>query len=130
MLPLMVGVLAWAASAQAAGYRIETVATGLVHPWSLAFLPGGRLLVTERPGRLRLPHGLLRLGQWQLQPVNDEKAHGLPGHRLCVAHNKAEQHPGPDARITQGKRLGLGGCCRRHTAACRRAHRANRRWRT
>lgn len=37
-----------------ADYRIETVAEGLEHPWSLAFLPDGRMLVTERPGRLRL----------------------------------------------------------------------------
>jgi glucose/arabinose dehydrogenase len=34
--------------------RAETYATGLVHPWALAFMPDGRLLVTERPGRLRI----------------------------------------------------------------------------
>src|SRR5918993_3986042 len=34
--------------------RVETLARGLVHPWSLAFLPEGRMLVTERPGRLRI----------------------------------------------------------------------------
>jgi glucose/arabinose dehydrogenase len=33
---------------------VETVAAGLVHPWSLAFLPDGRTLVTERPGRIRI----------------------------------------------------------------------------
>jgi glucose/arabinose dehydrogenase len=33
---------------------VETIAKGLVHPWSLAFLPDGRMLVTERPGRMRL----------------------------------------------------------------------------
>jgi aldose sugar dehydrogenase len=34
--------------------RAETVVRGLEHPWALAFLPDGRLLVTERPGRLRI----------------------------------------------------------------------------
>lgn len=34
--------------------RAETVAEGLEHPWALAFLPDGRMLVTERPGRLRI----------------------------------------------------------------------------
>ena len=34
--------------------RVETVAQGLEHPWALAFLPDGRMLVTERPGRLRI----------------------------------------------------------------------------
>jgi aldose sugar dehydrogenase len=34
--------------------RTETVARGLEHPWALAFLPDGRMLVTERPGRLRI----------------------------------------------------------------------------
>ena len=33
---------------------VETVASGLNHPWGLAFLPDGRMLVTERPGRLRV----------------------------------------------------------------------------
>ena len=36
------------------GVRVETVARGLEHPWALAFMPDGRLLVTERPGRLRI----------------------------------------------------------------------------
>ena len=33
---------------------VTTVARGLVEPWSLAFLPDGRMLVTEKPGRMRI----------------------------------------------------------------------------
>jgi len=35
-------------------FRVVTLVEGLEHPWSLAFLPDGSMLVTERPGRLRM----------------------------------------------------------------------------
>lgn len=35
-------------------YRVVTVVDGLVQPWSMAWLPGGDMLVTEKPGRLRI----------------------------------------------------------------------------
>src|SRR5688500_11925261 len=35
-------------------FDVVTVATGLQTPWGLAFLPNGQMLVTERPGRLRI----------------------------------------------------------------------------
>jgi len=41
-------------TSQNGAVEVSTVATGLEHPWGLAFLPDGRMLVTERPGRLRI----------------------------------------------------------------------------
>jgi glucose/arabinose dehydrogenase len=49
-------ILAVCGTAPAAGQALrgETVASGLDHPWAVAFLPQGRYLVTERPGRMRV----------------------------------------------------------------------------
>lgn len=41
-------------ASSAGALEVQTIATGLVNPWSLAFLPDGRMLVTERPGRMRI----------------------------------------------------------------------------
>ena len=57
-------------SALAQGVRSETVASGLQHPWAVAFLPNGRFLVTERSGQLRVIEPDGRIGK----PVE-----GLPG---------------------------------------------------
>jgi aldose sugar dehydrogenase len=46
-------------------YRVVTVVEGLAHPWGMAFLPGGDILITERPGRLRL----VRAGRLVAEPI-------------------------------------------------------------
>ena len=51
---LFVAISVCAAPLRAQGIKAETVAVGLQNPWSLAFLPDGRFLVTERTGRLRV----------------------------------------------------------------------------
>lgn len=47
-------------------FRVVTVAKGLSNPWGLTFLPGGDMLVTERPGRLRL----IRQGKLEADPIS------------------------------------------------------------
>ncbi|MEX2335197.1 MAG: PQQ-dependent sugar dehydrogenase [Pseudohongiella sp.] len=47
-------MLALAPTIAAQDLQVDTVADGLENPWSLAFLPDGRMLVTERAGRLRI----------------------------------------------------------------------------
>lgn len=50
----VIGLPAARAATAASLPRVTEIARGLEHPWSLAFLPDGRMLVTERPGRLRI----------------------------------------------------------------------------
>ncbi len=50
---------------EAAGWRAETVVSGLENPWAIAWLPDGSALVTERPGRLRV----VRNGRLDPSPI-------------------------------------------------------------
>jgi len=70
-------------SSEKHAFRLVTVAEGLEHPWGLAFLPDGALLVTERPGRLRV----IRDGRLDPEPVAGlpEIAAGGQGGLLDVA---------------------------------------------
>jgi aldose sugar dehydrogenase len=68
-------------------FRIVPVVDGLVVPWSMAFLPGGDMLVTERPGRLRI----VRNGRLLAEPVA-----GLPAVRAGNQGGLLDVVPHPD----------------------------------
>ena len=68
-------------------YRVVTVVDGLVQPWSIAFLPGGDMLITERPGRLRI----VRQGKLLPQPVE-----GIPKVFTSSQGGLLEVMPHPD----------------------------------
>jgi glucose/arabinose dehydrogenase len=85
--------VAGAAGAQAVtteehSFRVVTVAGGLDHPWSLAFLPDGRMLVTERPGRLRVVGQDGRLATEPVEGVPQVAAVGQGGLLDVALHPK------------------------------------------
>ncbi len=65
-------------------FEVVTVAKGLDRPWGLAFLPDGKMLVTERPGRLRIvsPDGTVSQPVEGLPPVDARNQGGLLGLAL------------------------------------------------
>ncbi len=68
-------------------YRVTTFVDALVQPWSIAFLPGGDTLITERPGRLRI----VRNGKLMPQPVE-----GVPAVIYANQGGLLEVAPHPD----------------------------------
>ncbi len=71
-----------------ASFRIERLTSGLEHPWSLAFLPDGRFLVSERPGRLRMIAADGRLLAEPIQGLPTLREHGQGGLLDVVLHPK------------------------------------------
>ena len=99
--------------------RVETVARGLEHPWGMAFLPDGRLLVTERPGRLRIvaADGTLSPPLSGVPAVADQGQGGLldvaldPGfaQNRTIYLSYAEAGEGGAGTAVARARLGAGG---------------------
>lgn len=89
-------------------FRLEIVVRGLEHPWALAFLPTGDVLVTERPGRLRqVQDG--RLAEAPLRGVPEVAAIGQGGLLDVALHPRFADNrlvylsyskPGPDGATT------------------------------
>ncbi|CRI65711.1 conserved hypothetical protein [Thiocapsa sp. KS1] len=76
---------------EAKGWSTEVVADGLEHPWSIAWLPDGSALITERPGRLRI----LRDGALVPEPVAGLPvvlSHGQGGLLDVVLHPDFERN--------------------------------------
>ena len=72
--------------------RVVQLADGLANPWSMAWLPNGDLLVTERAGRLRI----LRGGKLDPAPIA-----GVPEVKITVLGGLLEVLPHPDFASNQ-----------------------------
>ena len=113
-LPFALGAQSFQSEGQAV--RVVKLVEGLDHPWSLAFLPDGRMLVTERPGRLNLiGRDLQRL---QIEGVPRVFASGQGGLLEVALHPRfAENHfvylsyagPGEGGASTELARAKLEG---------------------
>jgi len=67
-------------------FRVVTLLSGLENPWSLAFLPDGRMLVTERAGRLRLVGDDFKLDPKPIDGLPEIVAQGQGGLFDVVLH--------------------------------------------
>ena len=88
-------------------FRVVTVTTGLDHPWGLAFLPDGRLLVTERPGRLRT----VTAGRLDPEPVAGVpkvRASGQGGLLDVALHPRFDENRWVYLSYAAGNRHGTG----------------------
>lgn len=85
-------VAARSGSGASVQFRVETVADGLEVPWAIAFAPDGRILVTERPGRVRvIEQGRLR--PEPLATIEDVEETGESGLMDLSLHPQfAENH--------------------------------------
>lgn len=88
--------------------KVETVVRGLEVPWSFAFLPGGDVLISERPGRVRLLHN----GKLEAKPVLTLKTgESSEGGLLGIAINPKNSRqlflfatiPGPTNQLQRWK---------------------------
>ena len=72
-------------------FRVETVVDGLEIPWSIAFLPDGRMLVTEKAGRLRVIEGG-RLAPEPIAATPEVWSEGQGGLLDVAVHPEYEQN--------------------------------------
>ena len=81
---------AWAQthSSQEHNFRAVTLIEGLNHPWSIAFLPDGRMLVTERAGRLRIAGKDFKLDPRPVEGLPQVTPSGQGGLMDVVLHPK------------------------------------------
>lgn len=73
-------------------FRIVPLLAGLENPWSIAFLPDGRMLVTERAGRLRLVSQDFKLDPTPIEGLPEVIANGQGGLFDVVLHPQHAQN--------------------------------------
>ena len=88
--------------------RVSTLTEGLSHPWSIAFLPDGRMLVTERAGRLRIIGKDFKLDPQPIGGVPAVAAVGQGGLLDVTLHPKFSDNNLIYFSYSAGDRNGIG----------------------
>jgi aldose sugar dehydrogenase len=88
--------------------RVNKLTEGLSHPWALAFLPDGRMLVTERPGRLRVIGKDFKLDPQPVGSVPAVAAVGQGGLMDVVLHPKFAENQWVYLSYSAGDNKGIG----------------------
>lgn len=88
--------------------RVVTLVQGLSHPWSIAFLPDGRMLVTERAGRLRVISKDFRLEPQPVGGAPTVAATGQGGLLDVVLHPRFSENNWVYLSYSAGDRNGIG----------------------
>ena len=83
--------------------RAVSLVKGLYHPWSIAFLPGGRMIVTERRGTMRIVEGG-KLIDKPIEGLPMVAEHGQGGLLDVVLHPKTPRTAGSIGATTQASR--------------------------
>ncbi len=73
-------------------FRVATLLTGLENPWSVAFLPDGRMLITERAGRLRIVSQEFKLESKPIDGLPEVSPQGQGGLFDVVLHPQYAQN--------------------------------------
>ena len=96
-------------TAEQSKIRVTVVTRGLSHPWSIAFLPDGTLLIAERPGRLRYVRNRLRQGRVAERPDEAALASAARERAAPGGQDGFELDPMPIAGLPRVRTDGNGG---------------------
>jgi len=92
VVPVVPSAVAQTVQSEKHAFRVVTLVRGLQNPWSIAFLPDGRMLVTEREGRLRIVSKDFKLDPKPVEGLPEIVASGQGGLFDISVHPQYEKN--------------------------------------
>jgi len=92
VVPVVPSAVAQTVQSEKHAFRVVTLVRGLQNPWSIVFLPDGRMLVTEREGRLRIVSKDFKLDPKPVEGLPEIVASGQGGLFDVALHPQYEKN--------------------------------------